>query len=100
MRSCISAELSASMGAKLETVNNGPYCFKAHGRKCHHTYDITPNSNNENRYFQLHAVETEEILEVRLRNQAKFECKADILENTDNKLREINPQSSAFKNFG
>ncbi|KAF9745488.1 hypothetical protein NGRA_3552, partial [Nosema granulosis] len=59
IRSYNSALSFGSMGAQIESLSRGSYCFKIHGQVYHNTYNAN-NISGERRYAQLYVEDTEQ----------------------------------------
>jgi hypothetical protein len=93
-----SAMAFASMGADIKSPpGNGPYCFRIHGQIYHLVSPLYPNESNKPGYGQLYIFDSTEATTKRLENQSNQGCMANVMQQLDEMLRQVNPFAESYK---
>jgi hypothetical protein len=82
IRSYNSALSFASLGAHMEGISNGPYCFKIHGQVYHNTYNSNSISR-ERKYAKLYVIDIEMATNTRLNMASNRACLREVMESLD-----------------
>jgi hypothetical protein len=89
----------ASMGANVSLPpGRGPYCFRIHGMVYHSTRSVGQDSLNP-AYAGLYFMDSAQVTDLRLHNQANAGCELWLMVLLDNILREVNPYAHLYKSM-
>jgi hypothetical protein len=76
---------------------NGPYGFRIHGQIYHFLWLLYPYETNESVYGEFHIFDSAEATAKQLENQSEKECMAEVIQPSNEMLRQLTQLLSHIK---
>ncbi|GFS63321.1 helitron_like_N domain-containing protein [Trichonephila inaurata madagascariensis] len=97
IRSYNSALSFASTGAQVvPPAGRGAYCFRIHGQIYHRTSHLHTAQAGEEKFAQLHVLDSELATCRRMERCENFECNPELMRSIDEVIRRVNPFAAAY----
>jgi hypothetical protein len=78
-------------------LGSGTYCFRKNGQICHLLSQLYLNEANKPEYGQLCIFDSAEATTKRLENQSNQRCMAEVMQQQDEMLQQVNPLAESHK---